>query len=61
MSAIELLAKICDICAEIFEYKIVFIRLIELHSSNASHVMNLGCYWFDRKIIRDLVVKFERW
>ena len=58
MTAIELLTKVCDVCTEVFEYKIVFVRLIELYSSNAGHTMDLGCYWLDRKIIRDLVVEF---
>ena len=59
MSAIELLAKICDICAEVAKNEVMLLRVLELYSGNCIDSADFSRNRLDRQIMRDLVVVFQ--
>lgn len=61
MSAIELLAQICDVCSEVFQYRFRLLDVFELHCRNTGHTVDLRDHRFHRQFVLNVLIKFQRW
>lgn len=61
MPAVELLAKIRNVCTEVSKNKVMLLRLLELYGGDRGNTVYLCDDRLDRQIMRNLIVILECW
>jgi hypothetical protein len=59
MPAIELLAEVCDVRAEVTKNEIRFLDALKLDSSDSTNSIDLGHHRLDWEVLLDFFIEFE--